>query len=347
MAVTTMPMGVLLLLHERGLLGPVETACDFGSMEINARVPENNPVFETLFRKRGIEVPSDFYDAETGQMRCGAGDYWRALGWEYRSYDIDGLFGSHVVDLNVDQVPASEHKKYSFTMNGGTSEHVFNQYNFFLQFHNVTKVGGLMMHVVPFHLFQNHGFYSYSPTFFHSLAHYNGYELLGLWQVGKPDINVYRSNFDRPEGRRVVLVAVMRRVREVEFAFPLQVNEPMVISKVAEERYGEFTRRNFDSALAGDLPREFYLDIPSATVHEGPIPEECRIAGKKASGPKEGKKAKHQAAKPIALCRQWAQRWSAHRRGKLRRRLERRWLRMQKRGRRALRLWGLPIRRRP
>jgi hypothetical protein len=291
MSVTTTPMGVLLLLHERGLLGPAETACDFGSMEVDSRVAENNPVFEKLFRERGLEVPPSFYEAETGHMYGIAGDYWRALGWEYSSYDIDGRWGSIVCDLNLDHVPASEHEKYSLTMNGGTSEHVFNQHNFFLQFHNVTRVGGLMMHVVPFHLLQNHGLYSYSPTFFYSLAQYNGYEVLGLWQTGKPSFELYRPAHATPEGRRVVLISLMRRTRPGDFVFPLQVNEPMVLSTEAEERYGAFATQEMDTFRpTGVLPEEFYLDIPTATVHEGTLPGRAPTGpGKGAKGPKQGK----------------------------------------------------------
>jgi hypothetical protein len=120
--------------------------CDFGSMEFDSREPAANPVFEALFRSRDIEVPVSFYDPGTGRMYGTAGDYWRALGWEYSSYDIDGRFGSLVCDLNVDDLPASERGRYSITMNGGTSEHVFKQYNFFRQVHDVTNVGADVPH---------------------------------------------------------------------------------------------------------------------------------------------------------------------------------------------------------
>jgi hypothetical protein len=291
MSLTTVPMGALLLLQERGLMPDSIVACDFGSMEFDSRMAENNPLFEALFRARGKDVPADFY-ASDGRMYGTCGDMWRALGASYSSYDIDGRFGSTALDLNVDQIPEEQRETSTLTMNGGTSEHVFNQYNFFLQVHNVTQVGGLMMHVVPFHFAQNHGLYSYSATFFHSLAQYNGYETLGMWQSGKPAYHAYRSSFARPEGRRVVLVNVMRRTRPGDFVFPLQVNEPMVLSAAAEERYGTFTPQDLDSfRRSGGLPEEFWADVPAGAVHAGPLPGSPDADAPKAKARKQPKKA--------------------------------------------------------
>jgi hypothetical protein len=285
MSLTTVPMGVLLLLQQHGLLTEPLEACDFGSMEFDSRAPAANALFEAMFTERGKDIPADFY-ASDGRMYGTCGDLWRALGSGYTSYDIDGRFGSTVLDLNIDQIPESQQGKSTLTMNGGTSEHVFNQYNFFLQVHKVTQVGGLMMHVVPFHMAHNHGLYSYSPTFFHSLAQYNGYEILGMWQCGKPHHFAYRSSYARPEGRRVSLISVMQRTRPGEFVFPLQVNEPMVLSAEAEERYGTFTPQALETfRRSGGLPEEFYVDIPTATVHDGPVPKKLLANGEK------GKKA--------------------------------------------------------
>jgi hypothetical protein len=266
-------MAVLSLLERHGALEEVDSACDFGAMEIDSRSGERAPLFEELFRARGRELPAEFRKDESGRVYAVAGDYYRALGWRYSSFDIDARFGSTFVDLNVDQVPATEREQYALTMNMGTSEHVFNQYNFFLQVHNVTKVGGLMVHSVPLHDHGNHGFYSYSPTFFLSLAHYNGYELLGSWQSGKPRVTLLRSAFDRPMGGRVLLITAMRRLRPDEFAFPLQVNEPMWVDSRAESRYGEFSERPIEEFRPrSGLPDRFYIDVPTMTFHEGRIP---------------------------------------------------------------------------
>jgi hypothetical protein len=230
-----------------------------------------------------------------------AGDYYRALGWRYTSYDIDGRFGSTFIDLNVDQVPASEHEQYGLTMNMGTSEHVFNQHNFFLQVHNVTKVGGVMVHSVPLTDHGNHGFYAYAPTFFVSLAHYNGYELLGSWQSGKPHVTALQSAFDEPSGRRIVLITAMRRVRAGDFSFPLQVNEPMWVDARAESRYGDFSTKPLDDFRPrSGLPERFYIDVPTMTFHEGRIPYGLNSRNPVARAAVFGRALRHRPRETIA-----------------------------------------------
>jgi hypothetical protein len=273
MSLTTVPMGVLLLLQERGLLSEVDSACDFGSMEFDSRTREQNRPFEALFERQRRTIPDNFYDHETGRLYGIAKAFYEALGWSYVSFDIDGRWGSVAIDLNVDRIPDAHRKRYALTNNIGTSEHVFNQYNFFLQAHDVTRVGGLMFHVVPFNNYQNHGLYQYCPTFFLSLARYNKYEMLGLWQCGKPRLETYRPGLAKPEGSRTALVCVMRRTADDDFRFPLQVNEPMLINAGAEARYGTFERLPLE-AFRGTttLPDEFHLRTAEASVHEGPAP---------------------------------------------------------------------------
>ena len=140
--------------------------------------------------------------------------------------------------------------------------------------HDVTQVGGLMYHAVPFYGYQNHGMYHYCPTFFLSLAHYNKYDILGFWQCGKPRVDFYRSALADAEGRRTAIHCVMRRTSPEPFAFPLQVNEPMLIHATAEERYGVFERRLLESygGRVGSLPSEFHLRVQEGVVCEGPPP---------------------------------------------------------------------------
>ena len=295
MSLTIPPLAVLLLLKEHGLLEEVGAVCDFGSQEFDARESANNKPYETFFAAHDIPVPSEFYDLETGRLYGTSGDLFRALGKDYRSFDIDGRWGSRVLDLNMDEIPQEDRGRYSLTMNIGTSEHVFNQHNFFLQSHNVTAEGGLMFHLVPCNNYMNHGLYCYSPTFFISMAEYNQYELLGLWHWGKlkkkkpkgkkpkgdkpkgekPKVLEFRSGHEKTLGGRAVLIAVMRKTRADDFVMPLQVNEPMILSAEAEERYGTFRPQqlvNFNTT--GVLPSNFYLDIETGRVHERQVQTE-------------------------------------------------------------------------
>ena len=46
----------------------------------------------------------------------------------------------------------------------------------FTNLHNLTKVGGVILNVVPFSLWINHGFYNYNPITFRDLAYANEYK---------------------------------------------------------------------------------------------------------------------------------------------------------------------------
>jgi hypothetical protein len=61
--------------------------------------------------------------------------------------------------------------------NHGTSEHILNQWNVFEVMHDATKLGGLMVHGVPFNGEFEHGIISYMPKFFWALAKANDYEI--------------------------------------------------------------------------------------------------------------------------------------------------------------------------
>ncbi len=66
-------------------------------------------------------------------------------------------------------------KQYDIVINFGTAEHIFNVYQFFENIHRWTKVGGYMIHSLPFSGWYDHGFYNFNPTFIWDLARSNTY----------------------------------------------------------------------------------------------------------------------------------------------------------------------------
>ena len=94
-------------------------------------------------------------------------EYFMALGFDdYFSIDINGAYNSFEFDLNSDIKNKYDfHKQYDLVINNGTGEHVFNQANLYLNFHNLTKKNGIMLNIVPFIDWINHGFYNYNPIF--------------------------------------------------------------------------------------------------------------------------------------------------------------------------------------
>jgi hypothetical protein len=101
--------------------------------------------------------------------------------FNYKSYAAIDLHGTSVAqkfDLNQ-ELPISD--RYDVVTNIGTGEHVFNQYMFFKNMHDVTKENGLMINVMPNQGCYDHGFFNYHPTFIFDLAHANQYNLLALY----------------------------------------------------------------------------------------------------------------------------------------------------------------------
>jgi hypothetical protein len=109
-------------------------------------------------------------------------DFFKSIGYsDYYSIDINGAYKSYKFDLNKDINDKYNFKEtFDLVINNGTGEHVFNQYLLFLNLHNITKKGGLMLNILPFVDWINHGFYNFNPIFFADLAASNSYKILKI-----------------------------------------------------------------------------------------------------------------------------------------------------------------------
>ena len=103
-------------------------------------------------------------------------------------------------DLNFDSLPAADRGAFDLVGNLGTTEHVANQFNCFKVIHEAVKVGGLMVHYVPFWGGINHGLVKYEPRFFTTLIANNGYEALDWYFNAK--------YFDEDNGDRDTFQAI-------------------------------------------------------------------------------------------------------------------------------------------
>lgn len=100
--------------------------------------------------------------------------------FNYKTYTAIDLHGTNTAlkyDLN-EKLPITN--KYDIVTNIGTGEHVFNQYMFFKNIHDVTKRKGFMIHSLPNQGCYDHGFYNYHPTFIFDIADANQYSLYVL-----------------------------------------------------------------------------------------------------------------------------------------------------------------------
>jgi hypothetical protein len=91
--------------------------------------------------------------------------------------DYHGTPAAKQIDLNA---PVDLGQRFDMVIDGGTSEHVFNVFQFYKTCHDLTRPGGLMLHNNPFRGWLEHGFYSFNPTFYWDLAGANRYEMLML-----------------------------------------------------------------------------------------------------------------------------------------------------------------------
>lgn len=152
---------------------------------------------------------------------------------EYECIDADGKFGAHIFDLNKEIDREYDYKKqYDLVTNHGTTEHVFNQYACFKNIHNLTKVGGYMIHAVPFIGYIYHCLYRYSKTFFTSLAKDNNYEIKGMW-IGYTSIDTYsEENVKKYRNEpKVMIICLLKKTNTNSFRIPFQ-NEYIKTSKL-------------------------------------------------------------------------------------------------------------------
>jgi hypothetical protein len=209
-------------------------------------------------------------------------DFWRWLGFKYASIDIDGSPGSIPLDLNYDDIPANERGKYQLVTNFGTTEHVANQLNAFKIIHELTAVGGLMVHHVPAQGMINHGLINYNPKFFWLLTRSNGYKLLHLNFFS--DSSAYGLPSNVLDGIRVFdpaapdrlnhykttdcyLLIVLRKRYDLPFIPPLDVNTGTRTENAQlNERYWTvFNQAAFRRYRLKMLARSFFATLKQRT----------------------------------------------------------------------------------
>ena len=226
------------------------TSLDIGSQTVNF----NLQLYKELVNR--IEIKSDnqlkiirkmLHPKEWNGWRPTANDVVLSLGYhEYESIDLNGAYNSYKFDLNLDiQTFYDFHKSYDLVINNGTGEHVFNQFSLYKNIHNLTKKNGIMLNIMPFLGWVNHGFYNFNPIFYADLAAANNYEMIkisfannngdemslkrnfnSVFEHIKPRHESYFKDFlnsvFKEIGENIFLVAVYRKLTNDVFHIPLQ-----------------------------------------------------------------------------------------------------------------------------
>jgi len=229
-----------------GLLPPDPTVVDLGNQTYGVDRSTLKRILDRLRdarvadrRPADLETLRSFLDAD-GRTKPAplVEHFYRALGFAgYEAIDINSRYGSHVMDLNQDvDKEYGFSNTYDFVVNTGTSEHVFNQAAFFRNAHNLAKPGGLMLHILPFTGYANHGFYNYQPNIFFDLAAVNGYSIMRFCLADRNDVlmDLIEPNDNaayflhhlglatRNEKNNTFLVTLLRRNTAAPFCFPCQ-----------------------------------------------------------------------------------------------------------------------------
>jgi hypothetical protein len=194
-------------------------------MELGAQTVhfEDKPFFEEYLIALGLDPKlAEHYKYD---MSCKS--MHQSWGHEYTSIDLDPLDPESLQwDLNYIQCPEEHMGRYELVTNHGTTEHLIGQLSAFKLVHDLLKVYGTAIHVLPC-LEANHGFFSYSPVFFECLARENNYELVGLYlsecmsSTGLKELKPYDGNvYIYP----CYIHAVMRKKENTEFKAPSQIH---------------------------------------------------------------------------------------------------------------------------
>ena len=178
------PLAALLVRGLVDLLDEKPTVIQLGNQTFN---PDRVSLQTVIDRSRGaaridvdgLEKLSQIAPAERQDRTA---EFCRLLGFsDYQAIDVNDKYGSLIMDLNRSLVEDYDYREtFSLVTNIGTGEHVFNQDAIFRNSHDLCETGGLMVHVMPFMEYVNHGFYNFHPNLYYALAMANGYRLLGL-----------------------------------------------------------------------------------------------------------------------------------------------------------------------
>ena len=100
----------------------------------------------------------------------------------YIALDVNTEKSAVIADLNYPLETSiyglANWEGFDLVTNNGTSEHLWNQHQVFTNAHNLCKEGGVILHILPFTPWINHGFFNYNPIVFRDLAAANGYEIV-------------------------------------------------------------------------------------------------------------------------------------------------------------------------
>ncbi len=271
MGISSGDLDILIMLKEQGYITHSTSMIEIGAQQLSNTFLSASIQIEKLAHLFGASLPHPFSDPSPSHIVHGelehlnsqsppARIFWKWLGFNYKSIDLDGSHDSIPLDLNYDDAPKNAMGRYPLVTNFGTTEHVANQLNAFKIIHDLTAVGGTMIHNLPAQGMLNHGLVNYNPKFFWMLARSNGYKWLyidftsatsyyELPQNIVDHVAQYNSNIvDQSKNYQTAdagLIVVLQKVFDTPYVSPLDVPTGTEINnKVLEERYWSIFKKD-------------------------------------------------------------------------------------------------------
>ena len=149
-------------------------------------------------------------------------DFMKSIGYGgYTCIDVNQRYGALQMDLNYNLAEKYQFcDEFDLVTNNGTGEHVFDQASVFRNIHALTRTGGVMMHVLPFHNYINHGFYNVQPILFHDLAEANQYNILRMSLANRDGKEVAFASEDNIKATRAVKTYPLDAILDRTVAWP-------------------------------------------------------------------------------------------------------------------------------
>lgn len=111
-----------------------------------------------------------------------AKEYYESLGVQHTSIDINGLDGA--ISLNFNR--PIHIGTFDVVTNGGFMEHIKNQKQCLDNIHNLTKIGGIIIHIAPkIGSWNKHGLRHYRKKWFVNLAAQRNYKILDIGYINQ------------------------------------------------------------------------------------------------------------------------------------------------------------------
>lgn len=135
---------------------------------------------EALIRMRNMGFHSPEYESFLNKRSLiNDEDLFRLLGFSVvESIDYSSYEGAtHIWDLNL-PIPEELKERYDLVFDGGTMEHVFNPIQVLANVHDLLRPDGIIIHQNPVHNYVDHGYFTFSPTFFYEYYEANKYKIM-------------------------------------------------------------------------------------------------------------------------------------------------------------------------